>query len=198
MGVIQQSWQWPWPINGLVKWCVLEAWRKGVKSILKADETPPSCIDTCTTSKHTYILGCLIQFICCFVSLSEDVWAWEWSTFNKYINTHTNTYKYSHLSPVKTQSVPEGQVDLSLCLKLLSPWQQAPHRFTLHHVGESESMQSWKEMKEGEWTRKDRAQEESDGETDGERNAGLNDKNKGRLKSNVEAEWGEMKRGGVL
>lgn len=130
-------------------------------------------------------LSCTIRLLLC-----ECKWGCL-GIFNKYINTHTNTHKYSHLSPVKIQSNPEGQAVPSLCLKLLSPWQQAAHRFTLHHLGETESMQSWKEMKEREWTREDKEEDESDGETDGERNAGLNDKNKERLRSNVEAEWCE-------
>lgn len=90
---------------------------------------------------------------------------------------------------------PEGQDDLSLRHKLLSPCQQSPHRFTFHHLGESESRRTQREgLRQRGYKKRRRGGGQIDGETDGERNTGLNDKSKERWRSNVEAGWGEVLR----
>lgn len=105
--------------------------------------------------------------------------------FNKHVNAHSSTNKCSHMHALPR---PEGHADLSLCHKLPSPCQQAPHRFTLHHLGESESRRTQREgLRRSVHKRRRRGGRQTDGETDGGRNAGRNDKSKERSRSDVEA-----------
>lgn len=101
----------------------------------------------------------------------------------------TNTATAAKFSRLQTIPHSEGQGDLSLCHKWLSPCQQPPHQFTLNHFGESESG----------WTQKERRRVHlrtgTDVETHGKKNTRCNDESKERLRSDVGREWGEVLRG---
>lgn len=59
----------------------------------------------------------------------------------------------------------EGQANMSLCHKLPSPCQQAPHRFALHHLGVSESRRTQRGL--GGWIKTESVQEKMGERTDG-------------------------------
>lgn len=110
--------------------------------------------------------------------------------FHKRIHIHNTTNKRSH---IHTLPHPEGHADPSLCHKPLSPCQQAPHRFTLHHLGESERSHAQRGgLRQKANKKRQRGGRQTEGETELERNAGLNDKSKVRWRSDLEAGRGEV------